>query len=360
MLRAPVARKKVVVVEGEDASPEAVRPTLELVDRLDVDIDWVRPLVGGPALEQGLPAFSDEAKAAIDESDCTFFGATSGKTVPVLLYLRWGKATFANVRPTRWWPGYQSPLADPAGLDLVIVRENVEDLYVAAEGDVAALEPLGMKSAFSGESLIRYQPGKFAIKVITEEGSRRVARFAFELARRRKAEGHPGRLTCATKHNVLRQSDGLFKEQVDVLASEYPDVEYQSLIVDDFAHRLVKSSKQFDVIVTPNLYGDVLSDAAAGLAGGLGVAPSGCYGADYAYFESVHGTAPDIAGRNIINPTANLLSAALMLDYLGFAAPARRLEKAIERTYADGASLTPDQGGSGTTTSFCEAVAARL
>jgi isocitrate/isopropylmalate dehydrogenase len=132
------------------------------------------------------------------------------------------------------------------------------------------------------------------------------------------------------------------------------------LIIDDLAHQLVAMPEDFDVVVMPNLYGDVLSDAAAGLVGGLGLAPSGCYGDDYAYFESAHGTAPDIAGRNVINPTATLLSAVMMLEHLGFADAAERLDSALTRVYAEGRVLTPDQGGSASTTEFCEAVAALI
>ncbi|MEN8181907.1 MAG: isocitrate/isopropylmalate family dehydrogenase, partial [Myxococcota bacterium] len=163
-----------------------------------------------------------------------------------------------------------------------------------------------------------------------------------------------------TKHNMLPLSDGLFRERVQAVAADFPDVELKTLIVDDLAHRLVADPWSLDVVVLPNLYGDVLSDAAAGLIGGLGLAASGCYGDDYAYFESAHGTAPDIAGRGIINPTATLLSAAMMLEHLGFPQAARRLECAIERVYAEGATLTPDQGGAATTAEFCTAVTRSL
>ena len=203
-------------------------------------------------------------------------------------------------------------------------------------------------------------PGRFALKIITERGAERVVRFAFELARRRRGSGRPARVTCATKHNMLPQSDGLFRSIATDVASGYPDVAFETFIVDDFARRLVADPHALDVVVMPNLYGDILSDAAAGLVGGLGLAPSGCYGDGYAYFESVHGTAPDIAGRNVINPTATILSAAMMLDYLGFAEAARRLETAVTRVYAAGEHLTVDQGGTASTTTFCEAVAGQL
>src|SRR5207249_680965 len=251
-----------------------------------------------------------------------------------LFYLRWGKATYANVRPARWLPGYRSPLARPEGIDLVIVRENLEDLYVGVEGELAALRPLALSSPMMRRPVADLGPGRFALKVITEEGSARVVRFAFELARRRKAAGRPGKLTCATKHNMLPGTDGLFRDVATRLAAAYPDIRFETFIVDDFARRLVAEPQALDVVVLPNLYGDILSDAAAGVIGGLGLAPSGCYGDGYAYFEPAHGSAPDIAGKGIINPTATILSAAMMLDHLGFAPAARRLEAAVERVYA--------------------------
>ena len=351
---------RVVVIEGEDAAPEAVRPSLEVLRRLAPEVEWVHPVVGRAALERGLGPFPDEARAAIDAADATLFGATSGASAPALFYLRWGKATYANVRPVRWRPGARSPLARPEGVDLVIVRENLEDLYLGVEGDVAALAPLGLVSPTARRPVAELGPGRFALKVITEAGSERVARFAFALARRRRAAGRPGRVTCATKHNMLRQSDGLFRDVAARVAGEFPDVPLEVQIVDDFARRLVAEPWGLDVVLLPNLYGDILSDAAAGLVGGLGLAPSGCYGDAYAYFEPAHGTAPDLAGRGTINPTATLLSGAMLLEHLGLAAAAARLEAAVDRVYAEGKALTPDQGGASTAEAFCEAVVAAL
>ncbi len=355
-----VASKQVVVIEGEDAAPEAVRPTLALIDRLALDIEWVRPPVGEEGMTRHGSLFPDEARRAIDASDATLFGATSGKSAPALFYLRWGKGTYANVRPARWFRGCRSPLLHPEGIDFVIVRENLEDLYVGVEGDLEALRPLGLTSLMAGGPVADMGPGRFALKVITEAGSERVARFAFELARRRRAQGRPGKVTCASKYNMLPRSDGLFRDVAARVAASYPDIAFETFIVDDFARRLVAAPHALDVVVLPNLYGDILSDAAAGVIGGLGLAPSGCYGDTYAYFESAHGSAPDIAGKNVINPTATILSATMMLEYLGFAAAARRLEAAVERVYAAGHALTPDQGGNASTTEFCEVVAREL
>jgi isocitrate/isopropylmalate dehydrogenase len=350
--------RRIALVPGEDAAPEAFEPTVELVDRLRLDIEWVRPPVGAPALESHGSLFPDEARRAIDAADTTFFGATSGPSAAALFYLRWGKRTYANVRPARYLPGARSPLASPEGIDFVIVRENLEDLYVFAEGDLEALAPARIQSATHRRAVHELGPGRFALKVITEVGSERIVRFAFELARRRRSR--PGRVTCGTKHNMLPRSDGLFREIAQQVAAEYPDVEFESFIVDDLAHRLVARPHDLDVVVLPNLYGDVLSDAATALVGGLGLAPSGCYGDDYAYFESAHGTAPDIAGRGTINPTAMILSAAMMLKHLGLGEGASALERAVEGVYAEGKVLTPDQGGSATTLELCAAVAARL
>jgi 3-isopropylmalate dehydrogenase len=169
--------------------------------------------------------------------------------------------------------------------------------------------------------------------------------------------GQPGKVTCATKHNMLPHSDGLFLHVARRVAASYPDIHFEAFIVDDLAHRLVAMPHELDVVVLPNLHGDILSDAAAAVIGGLGLAPSGCYGDNYAYFEPAHGSAPDIAGKNIINPTATILSGTLMLEYLGFTQAARRLAAAIDRVYAEGQYLTPDQGGNASTTDFCETVA---
>ncbi len=199
--------------------------------------------------------------------------------------------------------------------------------------------------------------GRYAIKAITRDGTERVVRFAFDLAAKR---GGKCKLTCATKHNMLRTTDGLFLDVAREISADYPDIEFESFIVDDFACRMIREPERFDVVVMPNQYGDILSDAAGGLLGSLGLAASGCFGADYAYFEPAHGTAPDIAGRNIINPTATILSTTMMLDYLGLETAATRIEDALARVYADGSALTPDQGGTATTTEFCAALARAL
>jgi isocitrate/isopropylmalate dehydrogenase len=352
----PVATKTVAVIPGEDAAPEAMTATLGVIDAMDLDIKWTYPPVGTDYVETHGSLFPVEAREAIDAADATLFGATSGPSGAALRYLRWGKRTFANVRPTRYRPGYSSPLADPVGVDLVIVRENLEDLYLSIEGDLASLAPLDLTSPTQRTKAHELGAGRFALKAITEAGSERVIRFAFELACRRAAAGHAGKVTVGAKTNMLPQTDGLFASIGERVAADYPHIGHETYIVDDLAHRLVSRPKSFDVIVLPNLYGDILSDAAAALAGGLGLGPSGCYGADYAYFESVHGTAPDIAGKGIVNPTGTLLSAAMLLEHLGLTGHAARLEAAVGQVYADGSVLTPDQGGQASTDQFAERV----
>ena len=349
--------KTIAVIEGDDAAPEAMRPVVELLDSLNIGLEWTYPEVGEAAeLKTGTP-FPQEAKALIDGADSTFFGSTSGKTGVALNYLRWGKETYANVRPCRYLPGCASPLAEPEGMDFVIVRENLEDLYVGVEGPLEDLAPLNLTGRTIRKPVHEVGEGHYAIKAITREGTERVVRFAFELARKRAGKR---KLTCATKHNMLRTTDGFFLEVAQGLADDYPDVEFESFIIDDFACRMIREPQKYDVVVMPNQYGDILSDAAGGLVGSLGLAASGCFGDGYAYFEPAHGTAPDIAGRNIINPTAALLSATMMLDYLGFEAQAKQIETAVERVYAEGATLTPDQGGTASTTEFLAAVGQAL
>lgn len=356
---------QIAVIEGDDAAPEAMRPSVEILDRLNahygLGIDWVYPPIGAKAEQELGSPFPDEARQMIDTAATTYFGSTSGNASRALFYLRWGKETFANVRPCRYLSGMRSPLSDPMGIDFVIVRENLEDLYLGVEGDLDELRGLNLPQRTRRGALAELGEGRYAVKAITRHGTERVVRFAFELAQSRaEGTGRAPHLTCTAKYNMLARSDGYFVEIARDLAAAFPDVELDTFIIDDFACRIITQPQSLDVVVMPNLYGDIMSDAAAGLIGGLGLAASGCYGSDYAYFESAHGTAPDIAGRDIINPTATLLSGAMMLRYLGFTVPAETLEHAIEATYAAGRVRTPDQGGRSSTTEFCAQIVEHL
>jgi isocitrate/isopropylmalate dehydrogenase len=350
--------KRVCVIPGDDAAPEAVLPALGVLKSMEMDIGFVEL----PSGEEGQAKYGSDwagvCREAIDSCDTTLFGSTSGKT-PALGYLRWQKETYANVRPVKYMRGARSPLREPEGIDFLIVRENMEDMYVGVEGDLQTLKPLGLTNRLTRRP-IPSEGGTFALKIITEHNTRRIVDYACRLAVKRKAAGRPGRLTVACKYNMLPQTDGLFRRVAAEVAKGYPNLEYEDYIVDDFARRIVASPHDLDVVVLPNLYGDILSDEAAALVGGLGVAPSACFSETFAYFEPVHGTAPDIVGKRIINPTATLLSAAMMLEYLGLQSEASALERAVEAVYADGRSLTPDQGGSATSDEFCEAVRAKL
>jgi isocitrate/isopropylmalate dehydrogenase len=343
---------RVAVIPGDDAAPEAMSATLRVLRALDPPVDWDVLPVGAELAR--LPEAEREAfvNARIDAADTVLFGSTNG-TTPGILHMRWGRGTYANVRPIRWRPGFRSPLARPEGIDYVIVRENLEDMYVGVMGAYADLARSGLVGPRARVPATR--DARWAAKVITREGTERVARFACELALRRGRK-----LTVSAKTNMLPTTDRWFCELVREVARGYPDLALEQFIVDDMAHRLVMRPHDLDVLLLPNLYGDLLSDEGAATIGGLGLAPSGCYGDGFAYFESAHGTAPDIAGRGWINPTATLLSAALLLEHVGLAEPARRLDAAISRVYAEGKRITRDQGGAASTEEFADGVIAAL
>jgi isocitrate dehydrogenase (NAD+) len=222
-------------------------------------------------------------------------------------------------------------------VDIVLVRENTEDLYSGLEHEVV--------------------PGVVeSLKIITERASTRIARFAFEYA------GKSGRkkIHAIHKANIMKLSDGLFLKSLRAVAERYKDIEYKELIVDNACMQMVLDPQQFDMLLLPNLYGDVMSDLAAGLVGGLGVVPSGNIGDECAMFEAVHGTAPDIAGKGLANPTALLMSGIMMLDHLNERPAARRIEAALERVYREGKHATRDLGGKATTREFTEAIIAAM
>jgi len=347
------ATSKVCVIPGDDAAPEAMQASLRVLDCLELPIEWDLMPAGKDLLNEGIAEREKLFRERIDAADTVLFGASNG-TSPGAGYMRWGKLTFANVRPICWQPGFKSPLREPERIDYVIVRENLEDMYVGIMGDAKDLLDAGLADPRSrlpeGAT-----DGRFAAKVITRPGTEQVAKFACELALQRS-----GRLTVSAKTNMLPATDRWFCEIVKEVTQDYPGVHFEEFIVDDMAHRLVVKPDELDVLLLPNLYGDILSDLGAGTIGGLGLAPSGCYGHDFAYFESSHGTAPDIAGMGVINPTATLLSAAMMFRYLKLTEVADRLETAITEVYLAGSDLTPDQGGDADTETFADAVIGAL
>ena len=237
---------------------------------------------------------------------------------------------YANVRPVKNLAGVQTRFQN---VDLVLIRENTEDLYAGLEHEVV--------------------PGVVeSLKIITEKASTRIARFGFEYARKWGRK----KMHAIHKANIMKMSDGLFLTSTRKVASQFSDIEYKELIIDNACMQMVLNPTQFDMLLLTNLYGDIMSDLAAGLVGGLGVVPSGNIGETDAIFEAVHGTAPDIAGKGIANPTALLMSALMMLRHIGENAAALNIEGALYKVYREGKSLTRDVGGSATTAQFTEAV----
>jgi len=345
----------VCVIAGDDAAPEVMRPTVEILHSLAPDIRFVEALCGREAQERYSESFPAETRAAIDQAACTLFGASGGPSRSILWYLRWGKETYVNIRPVRWYPGYRSPMLHPEHIDYVIVRDNLEGMYPPREGHVAELSALTSSMYWWQAPPVRKE-GAYAVRVSTEEQMQRVAIAACELALRRQAEGYPGRVTFGGKYSILPRTDGRFRTLVKDTVHSYPSLSYREYLIDDLARRMIAVPETLDVVVLSNEHGDILADVASGSIGGLGLSPSACYGENYAYFEPVHGSAPDLAGKGVINPTAMLLSGAMLLEYLGYAEQAVQLEHAIEQVYQEGRCLTADQGGSANTRKFVEAV----
>jgi len=349
--------KKIVALGGDGVGPEIMAVTCEILEKAGFDLEIIKPLHGEAARKAGKEVFPDEVKNLCLTSDATLFGAQGGISRPILDFLRWGQDNFVNVRPAKYYPGARSPLRDPEGIDFVILRENTEGLYPSREGDLSLLaQALPQFKDRLGKSIAEYGPGKFAVRVISEKGVDRLAKFACAFTHERKIRGHAGKLTVVTKSNVLSQTDGLFQRRMEEECKRNPGLIHEHFHVDDAARRLVRFPKDFDVLVTSNMFGDILADEAAELVGGLGLAPSACLGGKKPYFEPVHGSAPDIAGKGIVNPTAMILSAKMMLDDLGMKEEGLSLEKALAETYRDGRNLTLDQGGKASTKEFSLAV----
>jgi isocitrate/isopropylmalate dehydrogenase len=349
----------VCVIAGDDAAPEVMHPTVEILRELVPALRFVEPAYGRNAQKLYGETFPAEAREAIDNADCTLFGASGGPSRPILWYLRWGKETYVNIRPVRWYPGYQSPMRNPERINYVIVRDNLEGMYPPREGDIAELSALSSNASWWQAAPVD-KVGAYAVKVSTDEQMNRVAKAACELALERQAAGYPGRVTLGAKYSIQPRTDGRFRTIVKEAVSRHPSLTYQEFLIDDMARRMVAVPETLDVVVLNNEHGDILADVASGTIGGLGLCPSACYGENYAYFEPVHGSAPDLVGKDAINPTAMLLSGAMMLDHFGYSEQARRLESAIELVYREGSVLTIDQGGSASTSEFMALVRSQL
>jgi isopropylmalate/isohomocitrate dehydrogenase-like protein len=323
---------KIAVIPGPGIGGEVIPETVRLLESTKLKFDFSYMEVGYEVFKKTGTPVPDDVLARMRKTQACLFGATA---TPVgvegyrsaIITLRKALRLFANVRPAKSYPG-QKGMED---VDLVIVRENTEGLYSGMEFELA-------DSAYS-------------IRVITRKATERIARFAFDLAMKRRKK-----VSVVTKANVLRKSDGLFLEVARKVAEDYPEVEAEEAFVDVTAMRLVLKPHIFDVIVTSNLFGDILSDEAAGLVGGLGLAPSANIGTDYALFEPVHGSAPRLAGKGIANPMAAILASRMMLDYLGEDMWAERVENAVVAVLKDGKILTPDLGGSSSTIQVTDAI----
>jgi isocitrate dehydrogenase (NAD+) len=332
-------RHKVTLLPGEGIGPEVSRAVRRILEAAGVQIDWevieARAAVG--SAENG-QVVNEKAIESVRRNGVGLKGpmatAVAGGARSVNVALRKTLDLYANLRPVKNLPGLKSRYEN---VDVVIVRENTEDLYSGLEHEVV--------------------PGVVeSLKIITEKASTRIAHFAFAHA---KKEGRK-KIHAIHKANIMKLSDGLFLKSIRTVAAEFPEIEYKEMIVDNACMQIVMNPQQFDVLLLPNLYGDVMSDLAAGLVGGLGVVPSGNIGDNGALFEAVHGTAPDIEGKGLANPTALLMSSILMLDYLGERSAARRIETALEKVYTEAKHTTKDVGGKAGTDEFTDALIAAL
>ena len=327
---------RIVLIPGDGIGPEVTAAARRVVDSLGLDIQWEEQLAGQAALDQLGTPLPAQTLAAVRSADATLKGPTATPSGTgfrsVNVELRQKLQLYANYRPARSMPGVPSRYTD---VDLIVVRENTEGLYSGLEHEVV--------------------PGVVeSLRVVTEKASERIARFAFETARRQGRQ----RVTCVHKANILKLSDGLFLRTCRRVAEEFVDIQFDDSIIDAAAMKLVINPHAFDVMVMENLFGDIVSDLTAGLVGGLGLTPSANIGDGVAVFEAVHGTAPDIAGKGIANPTALVLSAVLMLRYLGEKAAADRIDTAVRTVFASGQVRTGDLGGKATTGQFVDAVLA--
>jgi isocitrate dehydrogenase (NAD+) len=332
--------KHITIIPGDGIGPEIMDAALKVLKKLDVGLVFDEALAGGTAMQQGLDLIPEETLEKIERSDATLKGPITtpiGKGfTSVNVSLRQHFNLFANVRPALSIPGATTRYSD---IDILIVRENMEGLY-------------------SGIGHVRSDDGERAElrSVVTRKGCLRILRHAFQLTQRLKRR----KVTVVHKANIMKSTSGLFLDVAREVAQEFPDIECEEMIVDNCAMQLVMNPHRFDVIVTTNLFGDILSDLCAGLVGGLGLAPGANIGENMGIFEAVHGSAPDIAGQNIANPTALLLGAAMMLDYLQLNDAAERLRKVIRIVIGEGKHLTPDLGGQGSTDEYTDALLATL
>ena len=321
---------QIAVVPGDGIGKEVMEAAIHVLYALDIDFDYVYGQAGDECLEKTGSALPDETLEIIRNSDACLFGAAGESAADVIVKIRQEMRMFANLRPVKAYPNTNS-LSDD--IDFMIVRENTEGLYIANEESYT-------------------DDGAVAKRIITREAEERIIDYAFKYAK----DNNKSKVTGVHKANVLKKSDGLFKDIFYEVAERYPEIATEDYYVDATAMYLITKPESFDVIVTTNLFGDILSDEGAGLVGGLGLIPSANIGEDAALFEPVHGSAPDIAGQGIANPIAMMLSAVMMLRHLGENEAADRFDNAILKVLSDANILTGDLGGSATTMEVAEEV----
>ena len=331
---------QITLIPGDGIGPEVAEATVRAVDATGAAIEWERVDAGARALAEQGQLIPDDVYASLEVTRVALKGPTAtpigGGHQSINVALRKKLGLYTNFRPVRMLPGLKTRYSDLA-LALAIFRENTEDLYSGLEHEVV--------------------PGVVeSLKIITQNASMRIANAAFQYARR---EGR-AKVTAIHKANIMKLSDGLFLKCCRETAAHFKEIQYNEMIVDNACMQLVMRPETFDVLVLPNLYGDIISDLAAGLVGGLGIVPGANMGDHHAVFEAVHGTAPDIAGKGLANPTALMQSAVLMLAHIGERDASTRLHNAIYQVYAEADSLTGDVGGKSSTTEFTEAIIRRL
>ena len=314
---------QIAVVPGDGIGREVMDATIHVLDALGIDFEYVYGEAGDECLEKTVSALPSETLDIIRDADACLFGAAGETAADVIVKIRQEMKMFANLRPVKAYP-HTNSLSDD--IDFMIVRENTEGMYIADE------------EKYTDE-------GAIARRIITREAERRIIDYAFNYAK----ENNKTKVTAVHKANVLKKTDGLFKEIFYEVAKDYPDIATEDYYVDATAMYLITQPETFQVIVTTNLFGDILSDEGAGLVGGLGLIPSANIGLDAALFEPVHGSAPDIAGKGIANPIAMMLSAVMMLRYLGENEAADKFDSAILKVLNDANTLTGDLGGSAST-----------
>src|SRR6266849_4511389 len=329
---------RITLIPGDGIGPEVASAVVRIIEASSVEIEWEEHVAGQQALDKFGATLPEDLLESIKRNKVGLKGPITtpvGKGfTSVNVGLRKALDLYANLRPIRALPNI--PCRNPT-LDIVVVRENTESLYSGLEHEII--------------------PGVVeSLKIITEKASTRIARFAFEFARREKRR----KVTCTHKANIMKLSDGLFLECFRRVARDYPNIEADDKIIDNASMQLVMRPEQFDVLLCENLYGDIVSDLCAGLIGGLGLVPGANIGEKGAVFEAVHGSAPDIAGKGIANPTALLQSAILMLRHLDERAAADKVEGAMLRVFEEGKVRTRDIGGTATTDEFADAIIGKM